>query len=126
MLRRFAAASVVATIALAVAASVVMLVPGMKLERFAPLLALWCCAPCAWGIWAILAPASWIPRCFPFWGAILGIIAGCLAAFVINLPLRVFGEPISVAFRACGVLVLVGFYALLWTLVGTAYRKLAA
>ncbi|HTR24908.1 MAG TPA: hypothetical protein VMI10_13090 [Terriglobales bacterium] len=126
MLRRFAAASTVAAIALAVAAIVVILVPGMKLERFAPLLAIWCCAPCAWGIWAMLAPSSWVPGRLPVWGAILGVIAGCLAGFVLDLPSRVFGESVSVAVRASGVIVLVVFYSLLWAIVRAAYRKIAA
>ena len=126
MLRRFVAASMVAAIGIAVAATVVMLVPGVRLSQFAPLLALWCCAPCAWGVWAMLAPASWVPGRLPVWGAVLGVIAGCLAAFVLNLPLRVFGLAISAAVRASGVIVLVIFYSLLWRLVGAAYRKLAA
>ena len=126
MLRRFAAASLVAAVAVAVAASVVLLLPGLSLAQFSPVVVLWCCAPFVWGAWAMLAPSGWVPERLAIWGAILVVGAGLLAAFVLNLPLRVFGVATSVIVRAIGVMILVIFYSILWRLVGIAYRKLGA
>jgi hypothetical protein len=60
----------------------------------------------------------------PLWGAILGLIAGVLAAFVLNLPFRVLGETVPVTLRGVGVVVIMVFYYLLWMLVRFAYRSL--
>jgi len=126
MLKRFASASTVAAVAAAVAALVVLMFPGIRLAQFSPLLVIWCCAPCAWGVWAMLAPSGWVPERLAIWGAMLGVLVGFLAAFVLNLPLRVFGVATPVAVRAAGVAIIVIFYFIFWRLVGVAYRKLVA
>jgi drug/metabolite transporter (DMT)-like permease len=85
---------------------------------------MWCFAPLVWGLWAMFTPPSWLPQRLPIWGAILGLIAGLLAFFGLNLPLRVFGLTVSVIVRGAGVLVIVVIYYLLWMLVRVAYRVL--
>jgi hypothetical protein len=126
MLKRFASASMVAAVAVTVAVLVVLVLPGLTVAQFAPLLVIWCCAPCAWGVWAMLAPSGWVPERLAIWGAILGVVAGVLAAFVLNLPLRVFGAVTPVTARAAGVAIIVFFYFIFWRFVGIAYRKLVA
>ena len=101
-----------------------VLTPGLTFERIYPLTILWCMAPLAWGVWALLAPATWVPQRLPLWGAILGLMAGLLAAYVLNLPSRVLGEPFSVVGRAVAALVLTVFYYVLWMLVRVACRAL--
>ncbi len=125
MLRRFAAATCIPSIGIAIAACVVMLIPGVPLQRFYPIVTLWCFAPLAWGLWALLAPAAWVPQRLPLWGAGLGLIAGALAMFVLNLPARMYGQPVSPVVRGAGLAVLVVFYYLLWMLVRLVYRALA-
>jgi hypothetical protein len=67
-----------------------------------------------------------MPKHLPLWGALLGLIAGSLAAFVLNLPSRFFGATVSLALRGVAVLFAVLFYYLLWMLVRAAYRSLAS
>ncbi len=130
MLRRFAAASVVASVVVGVAALAVLLivfvVPGVTLEQFAPVLALWCVVQLVWGLWALLTPRAWFPDRLPIWGAILGVVAGSLAMFVLNLPSRMRGEPVPAVLRGVGAAVLVVAYYLLWILVRRVYRALAS
>jgi uncharacterized membrane protein HdeD (DUF308 family) len=126
MLTRFAAATVVASIAVAIAAVIVLMLPGVTLQQASPLLGMWCIAPCVWGLWAMLAPRSWIPRRLPLLGVILGIVAGLLAAFVLNMPHRVFGVSVSGGLRAVGALLIACFYYLLWMAVSFTYRKFAS
>jgi len=125
MFRRFAAATAIASAALGVATLVVLVVPGVPLERFAPVLLLWCLVPGVWGLWAMLAPRAWVPERLPAWGAILGVLPGTLALFVLNLPSRVSGVAVPAGYRAVGLVVLVLFYYLLWMLVRAGYRALA-
>ncbi|MBZ5566379.1 MAG: hypothetical protein LAN64_00865 [Acidobacteriia bacterium] len=89
-----------------------------------PLALLWCFAPLAWGTWAMLAPRGFVPHRLPIWGAILGLIAGVLAAFVLNMPSRILGQALPAALRGMGVVVIVVFYYLLWMLVRGVYRAL--
>jgi hypothetical protein len=91
MLRRFVAGSAIASVGIACAAFTVSVIPGLTWQRAYPLALVWCFAPLAWGIWAVLAPSSWVPQRLPTWGAILGVIAGLGAAFVLNLPSRILG-----------------------------------
>jgi hypothetical protein len=126
MFPRFAAGSAIASIAIALGALVLILTPGLTFERVYPLTILWCIAPLVWGVWAMLAPAAWVPQRLPLWGAILGLIAGSLAAFVLNMPSRVLGVTLSSVGRAAVVLILTAFYLVLWMLVRAAYRSLAA
>lgn len=124
MLRRFAAGTAVASIAVAVAAIVLALVPGLTFERIFPVTIIWCCVPLAWGVWALLTPPSWMPEQLPLWGSLLGLFAGSMAAFILNLPSRFLGESLSVPVRAIAVLVMALFYYLMWMLVRVAHRRL--
>ena len=126
MFPRFAAGTAVASAAIAVAAVIICFVPGLTFERIYPLTILWCVAPLAWGIWALLTPSSWVPKRLPLWGAILGLMAGSLAAFVLNLPSRLFGTVVSLTLRGVAVLVVTLFYYLLWMLVRVAYLSLVS
>lgn len=125
MFQRFAAASAVASIAIALAASGLVLVTEITLSRIYPLTIIWCVAPLVWGIWALVAPATWVPLRFPLWGATLGLIAGLLATFVLNIPFRLLGEMLSVPARALAVAIVTVFYYVLWMLVRVAYGALA-
>ena len=124
MLKRFVAGTAIAAVGIACGALALLLLPTVPLQRSYVLPLLWCFAPFAWGIWAMLAPRSWIPRKLPIWGAILGLIAGTLAAFLLDLPSRILGQPVPAALRGVGVAVIVAFYYLLWMLVRAVYRAL--
>ncbi len=126
MLQRFAAGAAIGAIAIALAALSVLLIPIRSFQNIYPLPFIWCIAPSVWGLWAMIAPRSWVPQRLPFWGAILGLVAGVLAAFVLNIPSRVAGEPVPSLLRGLGVLVAIVFYYLLWMLVRVVYRSLAA
>jgi len=125
MFQRFAAGTAIASIPVAMAALILGLTPGLTFERICPLAILWCCAPFAWGVWALLTPSAWMPNRLPLWGAILGFFAGSMAAFALNLPSRLFPEPVPILVRAIAVLVMTLFYYLLWMLVRAACRWLA-
>ncbi len=124
MFRRFASGSSIASIAIAFAVLVALLIPAVTLQRMYPAMVVWCLAPAIWGLWAMFAPAGWVPQRFPLWGAILGLIAGLLASFVLNLPSRVAGEMAPVSVRGGAVVIIVVFYYFLWMLVRVAYRSL--
>jgi hypothetical protein len=124
MFRRFVSGSAIASIAIACAAFVIVLTHGLAVPWFYPLTIVWCFAPLVWGIWAMIAPSSWVPQRLPIWGGMLGLIAGLLAAFVLNLPWRVLGITVPATARGMAVVVIVAFYYLLWMLVRVAYRAL--
>jgi len=124
MFRRFVSASAIASMGIACAVFVVLLARGLAEQRFFPLTVVWCFAPLAWGLWAMIAPSAWVPGRLPIWGTILGLVAGLLAFFVLNLPWRVFGIVAPLVWRGIGVFVIVVFYYLLWMLVRLAYRSL--
>jgi len=126
MFQRFAAGTAIASMAVAIAALILALTPGLTFERIYPLTILWCCAPLAWGVWALLTPSSWIPKRLPLWGAFLGLFAGSLAAFVLNLPSRFYGEPVPLPVRLIAVLVITSLYYLMWMLVRVACRSLTS
>jgi len=126
MFPRFVAGSGIASIAIALGTLALVIIPTLSLQRTYPLTTIWCFMPLAWGIWALITPASWMPQRLPIWGAILGLIAGSLGALVLNLPSRVFGTTVPVIVRGVAVVVMAGFYYLLWMLVRVAYTTLAA
>jgi hypothetical protein len=126
MFDRFAAGTAVASVAIGFAALVVSVTPGLTFEGIYPVPIVWCFVPCAWGIWALLTPSSWMPNRLPLWGAILGLLAGSGAAFVLNVPSRFVGEAVSLTARSIVVLVVALFYYLLWMLVRIAYRSLVS
>ena len=125
LVQRFAAASAVASTAIALATIVVLLMPRPMFERIHPITVLWCFVPFVWGLWALITPSSWMPKRLPFWGAILGLIGGSLAAFVLNLPAQFFGAELPFMARGAAVLIVAVFYCALWTLVRAAYQLLA-
>ena len=121
MLQRFAAGCVVASglIALGATASLFLALPAES-ARF--LTTAWLFVPLGWGVWAMLAPASWVPERLPLWGAVLGFIVGVLVGPVFNVPARI-GAPDFVRWAA-----LAGgpiLYGLLWLAVRAVYRALA-
>jgi hypothetical protein len=126
MFQRFAAASAIASIAIALGALSLILTASLTFQRIYPLTIIWCLAPSVWGIWALIAPTAWVPQRLPLWGAILGLIAGLLAAFVLNMPSRVLGQAVSFTVRGVGAGIMAVFYYLLWILVRVAYRSLAS
>jgi hypothetical protein len=126
MMRRFASAGAVASVLIALAAGGMRLIPVPTLESRYLVTSIWCVVPLAWGLWAMLTPMSWLPHRLPLWGAILGLIAGLLVMFVLDLPGHVIGEPLTPWLRGIGVLLAIGVYYLLWLLVQRAYRALTA
>ncbi len=127
MFRRFVAASAVGSVVIALGAlTVLLLAPALAPERLYTLTAAWCFVPLAWGVWAMFAPPAWVPSRLPVWGAILGAMAGGMAALVLNLPLRVAGVSFAPGLRALGIIVGAVAYYLLWMLVRVAYQALAA
>lgn len=124
MLHRFLAGSAIASIAVAVGATALLLMSPATLSRFYPVTHLWCLAPVAWGVWAMVTPPTWTPHRFPVWGAILGFVLGMNAAFVLNVPSRILGETVPVWARTFGVVVAVVAYYLMWMAVRAVYVKL--
>jgi len=125
MIQRFASASAVASVVIAVAAGILRVLPVPDLETRYLATSLWCAVPLAWGLWAMLMPGSWLPQRLPLWGAILGLLAGLLGVFVLNLPARISGVPMPAWTQALAVLLAIGIYYLLWLPVRRAYRALA-
>ena len=121
MFHRFAAACAVSSVVIAVGAVVSLLPPRWPAADARILTTAWCFVPLAWGLWAMLAPARWVPRRLSAWGAILGVVAGIIAGPVLDLPLRLGGLS---GVRWMPVVVGPIFYYLLWLLVGVAYRTL--
>jgi len=125
MFHRFAAATAVASAVFGISSLVVAVIPSVPLERFAPVLALWCIVPLVWGLWAMVAPSAWVPERLPVWGAILGVVGGTLAMFVLNIPSRMAGFAVPAGYRALGWVLAVCLGYLFWMLVRAGYRALA-
>ena len=124
MFHRFAAAATVASVFIGLGAIFVTLCPIGNPSGIDVALRLWCAAPLAWGLWAMLAPSSWVPQRLPAWGAILGVIAGIFAALVLNMPYRVLGVELPALVRGLAVLIAMGVYYFLWMLVRSAMRAI--
>jgi hypothetical protein len=122
MLQRFAAASVVGSVIIAVGGLVSLLPPRWAADDALVLTTAWCFVPVAWGVWAIVTPARWVPRRLALWGGILGVIAGIVAGPVLDLPLRLTGFQ-----GTPWIAVLVGpvLYYAAWMLVAVSYRSLS-
>ena len=121
MLHRFAAAAAIASLVIASGAIASLLARGWPAAGARILLTAWCLVPLAWGLWAMLAPASWVPHRLPVWGAILGILAGMMAGPVLDLPLRLGGLR---GVRWMTLIVGPVFYYFLWFLIRVAYVSL--
>lgn len=124
MHRPFFAASAVGALVIALAALAVVSIAGTALPRMWPLTTVWCVVPFAWGFWASLTPRTWLPDRLPAWGAMLGFIAGLLAAYVVNMPFRVFAVQLDFSDRLVVVAAMTVVYYFLWMLVRIAYREL--
>ena len=122
MLQRFAAASSVASVIVAIGALVSLLPPRWSPADAVVLTTAWCFVPVAWGLWAVLAPARWVPGRLPVWGAILGVAAGAIAGPVLDLPLRLAGLR---GVRWATLIVGPILYYVVWLLVPVAYRSLS-
>jgi len=120
MVRRFAAACAVASVVIA-AGALMSLLLGLRHEEAWMMTTAWCFVPAVWGLWAMLAPASWVPDRLPVWGALLGIAAGIVAGPLLDIPARL-GGPSGARWLALVVAPLL-YYAL-WVLVRSAYRSL--
>lgn len=123
MLRRFVAASMVASVAIAIGAFIVLVIPGLG-QRTYPLLVLWCFIPCIWGLWAMIAPTHWVPDQLPYWGAGLGFFAALIIVFGAEVPQKILGIPMSMEMQTIAVLGVALFYYLMWSIVKVAYHHL--
>jgi high-affinity Fe2+/Pb2+ permease len=72
----------------------------------------------------VFAPATWVPQRLPIWGAILGLIAGLLAIFILDLLSRISSQAVPLTLRGAAVVIVTVFYYFLWMLVRVAYRSL--
>jgi hypothetical protein len=126
MIQRFASASAVASVLIALAAGLFRLSPFPNLESSYIVPTVWCMIPLAWGLWAMLTPKSWLPQRLPLWGAILGLIVVLFLMFVLDLPSLFRIEVYSVWIRGVGLLLPIVIYYLLWLLVRGVYRVLTA
>ncbi len=124
MIQRFASASSVACVAIAIAASGLRLASFSNLEELYLVTTIWCVAPLVCGLWAIVIPRPWLPERLPAWGAILGLILGLAAIFVLKLPSPLIGAALPLSLKTVGVLLAVVAYYVLWMLVRAVYRSL--
>ena len=125
MLTRFASAVCVAAPAVALAALVALLVTEPRPEALYRLTSLWCIAPAGWGLWAMLAPRTWVPQHLPWWGALLGLLLGTFVIFTLDLPAQFLSAPPPAPMRGVAVLIVAAFYYCLWMIVRMVFRVLA-
>jgi hypothetical protein len=125
MFRRFVSACAIPAIGIPIALLIVVLTHTVTVPKAYPLTTVWCFAPLVWGIWAMLAPKSWVPNRLPVWGTILGLAVGLFAAFVINMPHALFDVSLSAGWLWLIAVGMAVFYFFLWMLVRTAYRALS-
>lgn len=123
MLQRFTAACAVASVVIAAGAAMSLLPPRWAAGDALIVTTAWCFVPLTWGLWAMLAPARWVPSRLPVWGAILGVVAGVIAGPVLDLPQHLLGLS---NIRWMPLVVGPIFYYVLWLPVGVAYRSLPA
>jgi len=125
MLTRFASAVCVASPAAALATVVALLVAEPRPEALYRLTSLWCIVPAAWGVWAMLAPRTWVPQQLPSWGALLGLLVGTVVIFGLNLPAHFLMDSPPAPMRGLAVLILAALYYCLWLVVRMVFRALA-
>lgn len=125
MLHRFAAGSVVASVAIAIGAAAMLLVSAAAMIRFYPVVHLWCLMPVVWGVWTMVTPRTWMPHRLPMWGAILGFFVALNGVFVLDVPGRVMGTTATPMLgRVIGLIFAIAAYYLLWMLVRKVYLSL--
>lgn len=125
MIQRFVSATAVASVAIACGALALFgAAHTYTLNNPYQIAVVWCVVPATWGVWAILAPKSWVPSRLPNWGAVLGLIAGVMALFVLNIPSRILEQAVSWRLRIFGLLVAVVGYYLLWMAVRAVHWAL--
>jgi len=124
MMQRFASASAVAAVVIALAVGAFSLLATPDLEGRYVLTSVWCAVPLVWGLWAMLTPASWMPDRLPLWGAVLGGLAGVMVFLVLRLPQRFAGVALPGWAAWAGVPLAVAVYYLLWTVVRRAHGAL--
>lgn len=126
MLIRFAAAAAVASVVIAFA-SLSLLLISFPSHPAGPYLitTAWCFLPVIWGVWAMVTPRAWPLERLPMWGAILGLLAGTMAAFVLDLPARFAGANLALWQRILVLPVAMVIYYLLWILVRRACENLS-
>lgn len=125
MFRRFASASAIPAIAIPIVLLVIVLTHTLTVPKAYPLTTLWCFAPLVWGVWAAIAPKSWVPQRLPIWGAILGLFAGLFGTFVLNLPHVLFDHELTMTWKLALVAGLVVLYFILWVFVRAGYRSMS-
>lgn len=125
MMQRFASASAVAAVVIAVVAGAFSLLSTPDVEGRYVLTSVWCMVPLVWGLWALLTPAGWMPDRLPVWGAVLGGLAGVMVFLVLRLPQRFAGVPLPGRVAWLGVPLAVAVYYLLWIAVRRAHGALA-
>lgn len=126
MIIRFAAAAAVASVVIALGSLTLLLIP-LPTRPAGPYLitTVWCFVPVVWGVWAMVAPRAWPLGRLPIWGAILGLIAGTMAAFVLDLPAQVMGVNLTVLQRTLVLPVATALYYVLWILVRRVCQNLS-
>ena len=124
MILRFASASAVAAVAVALASVIFGMIPTPDLGGRDLITSIWCVVPFVWGLWAMITPGNWLPRRLPLWGSILGAIAGAVVWFVLELPERFAGVPLPAWVQGVGLALIVAVYYGLWLVVRRAYGAL--
>ena len=124
MLHRFAAATAVAAVVVMLADLGLpwLLEPGLA-ARYT-LTSIWTAVPFAWGVWAMLAPRSWVPDRLWLWGAILGLLAAVVAVFLLDVPSLLTGRDTLPWQAALTAAIAIALYSLLWRPVQGVLRAL--
>jgi hypothetical protein len=124
MLHRFVSAASVGAVLIGLAGPLLYLNPIPTLEGRYLVTTVWCLVPLVWGIWAMLIPSAWLPGRIPLWGAILGLVAGLMAGFVLDIPYRLFDATTTTPVKFGIVVLAVVLYGLVWIAVRGVYVKL--
>ena len=125
MIKRFAAAATLPVILISLGALILQFNQDLAGSNRFLLTSIWCFVPFAWGVWGVLTPGTWLPKRLPLWGAVLGLIAGITAVFIVNAPERIFMEPISTVSKGIVVIAAAGVYYILWHVVRWIYTSIS-